>query len=199
MTETRTYKSPLREEQMAQTREKILEKVVEILATPNVELTVAEAAKRANISVRTAYRYFPTKEALLDAFQEYSGQQLGFPVSAPKSLDELVDYAGALGRTFIKNEPVLRAQQRSVGGEEIRRRRKHHLARMLRRPGDEPAPGADESGRGNAAGALVVVGGFEPWVLLRDAWGLEPEECIEQFQWSVGAIIAQLHKAAKKR
>lgn len=199
MTETRTYKSPLREEQMAQTREKILEKVVEILAAPNAELTVAEAAKRANVSVRTAYRYFPTKEALLDAFHEYSGKQLGFPVALPKSLDELVEYTALLGQTYIKNEAVLRAQQRSAANDEIRRRRKQNQVRMLRKLVDEAAPGADEDVRRNAAAALMMAVGFEPWTLLRDAWGLEPEQCIAQFQWSVSAIIAQLHRAAKKR
>ena len=51
---TRRYNSALRADQQEQVRERILSKVGEVLADPaQSELSVAEVARRASVSVRT--------------------------------------------------------------------------------------------------------------------------------------------------
>lgn len=183
---------------MAQTRERILEKVVEILATPDVELTVAEAATRARVSVRTAYRYFPTKEALVDAFNAWSSGNLGI-VSFPRSLDEIVEFVGSLARSFAVKEAMLRATQRTAASDEVRQRRKASQARAVTKLVDEGAPGVDPAVRKQAAASILAAVGFDAWVQLRDVWGMDAEQCVATMQWNVGAVLAQLAKASGKR
>src|SRR5215216_737500 len=56
---TRTYNSPLRAEQMEQTRERILEAAAEQLLEEGLEeLSLPRAAQRARVSVPTIYRDF---------------------------------------------------------------------------------------------------------------------------------------------
>lgn len=193
---TRTYNSPLREEQQAQTRERILEQVVEILATPGVELTVAEAATRARVSVRTAYRYFPTREALLDAFHAWSSERMGF-VAMPKKLEDVVEYAASLGKSFAANESVLRAQQRTETSEEVRRRRKQNNIRAVSKLVEEAAPDVDPVRRMHVAAGTIIALGFDTWLQLRDLWGMDHDECIAMMQWHVSTLIASLKSTGR--
>ena len=74
---TTTYESPLRAEQMEQTRLRIREATADVLADEEVnEVTVPLVAMRARVSVRTVYRHFPTKEALFDEFGEWAEEHL---------------------------------------------------------------------------------------------------------------------------
>ena len=69
MSTTRPYESPLRAEQMEQTRLRILRAVTDVLADPAAEeVTIPLVARRARVSLRTVYRYFPTRETLFDAW-----------------------------------------------------------------------------------------------------------------------------------
>ena len=98
MTTTRPYESPLRAEQLEQTRLRILEAMADVLADEEVEeVTVPLVAMRARVSVRTVYRHFPTKEALFDAFGEWGEEHLRLALlSYPETLDELREMAPAL-------------------------------------------------------------------------------------------------------
>ena len=93
MSTTRPYDSPLRSEQMEQTRLRILEATADVLADEEAEeVTVPLVAMRARVSIRTVYRHFPTKEALFDAFGEWAEDHLRLVLlSYPETLDEVRD------------------------------------------------------------------------------------------------------------
>ena len=64
----RTYSSPLRAEQAEQTRARIVQAAVDLLAEGDAgDLAMPDVAARAGVSVRTVYRSFATKDELLDA------------------------------------------------------------------------------------------------------------------------------------
>jgi hypothetical protein len=63
----RSYESPLRAEQMDRAREKLIEAVDIVAEAGGEELTVRLVAARAGVSVPTAYRHFPHRDAILDA------------------------------------------------------------------------------------------------------------------------------------
>src|SRR3712207_3613808 len=57
-----------RDEQRAQTRSRIVRAVAALVAEEHpAAVSVPAVARRAGVGVATVYRYFPTKEALLDA------------------------------------------------------------------------------------------------------------------------------------
>lgn len=179
---------------MQLTRDRILEQVAELLAGEEpVELTVADAAARARVSVRTAYRYFPTKDALIDGFNIWMMGRFG-NVDMPKTLDDMRAYLATLFKAFGENEQLVRASRRSQQGAEVRKRRKAGQARAITRLVAAAAPNLDADVVRRRAAALHDAFGSDAWIQMRDVWGLTTDECIEAAQWALDALIAKLRK-----
>ena len=146
MSTARPYESPLRAEQMEQTRLRILEATADVLADEQVEeVTVPLVAMRARVSVRTVYRHFPTKEALFDAFGEWAEEHLRLVLlSYPETLDEVREMAPALYRMYDERAPLIRALL-SRRGQEIRartrRRRLRTFEKAMREVTERPRSG----------------------------------------------------------
>jgi AcrR family transcriptional regulator len=65
--DSRPYTSTLRERQVAQTRELILDAVTTLLADRRAdEVATRDIAAAAGVSERTVYRHFPDRDSLLD-------------------------------------------------------------------------------------------------------------------------------------
>src|ERR687886_2239367 len=89
---TRTYNSPLRAEQMERPRERILEAAAEQLLEEGIEeLSLPRAARRARVSVPTAYRHFSTKEALMQELTDWVDRKLRLS-EVPQSIDQFPEY-----------------------------------------------------------------------------------------------------------
>lgn len=72
-----TYHSTLRQRQARQTRELILTCVAQAVRERGAaELAIRDVASRADVSERTVYRYFPTREDLLDGLAEWVREQI---------------------------------------------------------------------------------------------------------------------------
>ncbi len=180
---------------MEQTRQMIIERAAELLADPTVsELTVADAAARAGVSVRTAYRYFPTKEALLDGIDDWMMRTAGAAPRYPDRLDQLPAMIRALYPSFDEHDAVLRASMRTPHGREARARRKAQQVRNLTKLVENEAPGLDPVQQKRAAGALHAVLSADSYFNLRDAWGLSLDEAIESTLWGIEAIAARLRR-----
>lgn len=89
----RRYRSPLREEQSAATRERILDAAHGLLKhTRPVDLAWSRVAEAASVSERTVYRHFPRPEDLFMALSDRLLGQLGPPPgSGSPTLREAVD------------------------------------------------------------------------------------------------------------
>src|SRR5919199_4355749 len=121
----------LREEHKAATRERILRAVTQLLAEHHpAALSVPAVAARSGVSVPTIYRYFPTKEALLDAAAMFGleSRWLGITVDL-SAIERWVEQTwGAL----LKALPMVKAQHMSPLGQDMRRRRGEHRANEVR-------------------------------------------------------------------
>jgi AcrR family transcriptional regulator len=73
------------------TRRLILDTAVALLegSTPLAELTVRAVAKQANVSERTVFRYFPTRDEFLDAVATAVHARMALP-APPSSREELL-------------------------------------------------------------------------------------------------------------
>lgn len=191
MSVSRNYHSPLREEQMEQTRERLLETLTEMLADSAEEITVAAVAEKAKVSVRTAYRYFPTKEALLDAFNAHIGKRINSPLWTFE-IDNLTEMARGLFQSFAHNERLFRASRRTNAGAELRKRRKQDQVREIKRAVSAFAPSFDEAKVRRVGAVIHNAFGSEAWLAMLDHWGLTPEETVDAVQWATEAIIAKL-------
>lgn len=86
----RPYRSALRDRQARETRDRILDALVRVMGRGVADLSIPAVAREAGVSVRTVYRHFATKRALLAELQPYFARRTGMEaMPPPRSLEEL--------------------------------------------------------------------------------------------------------------
>lgn len=179
------------------------------LARHGSVVSVAEVAAAAGVSRATAYRYFPTHSALINAIvAESLGPIRQFDskeIEGPKRIQDLFE------KTFVRLtefEPQLRAalqvaldhwarEKSGVLTEEPFRRgnRRDILARAA-------APLRDSLGRQGferMLKALSLVYGVETYVVLKDIWGANNRDVHSVAMWVAQAITEKAQSEAPKR
>ena len=88
----RPYTSPTRKEHAELTRRRILDALIELMVDERPgTISIPAVARRANVSVRTVYHHFATKEALFDALPDAARERTGgLDLPDPHSPKELV-------------------------------------------------------------------------------------------------------------
>lgn len=121
MTGTSAELAPsLKQRQGAFTRGVILDAAVAELERGSLEaLTLRGVAARANLAERTIFRYFATRDQLLDALAAEVSRRLAIP-PLPLSADGLVDTPRALYGALEAHAPLIRAALRSELFDRIR-------------------------------------------------------------------------------
>jgi AcrR family transcriptional regulator len=107
------------------TRRVILQAFLDLLEDESpVSLSVPDVAARAGVSVRTLYRYFPNKDALVTGANEWfssrAQQMIG---NRTLGVDDLGVYLEGVWTAFSENIAAVRTQHTSPGGREFRARR----------------------------------------------------------------------------
>ena len=192
---TTTYESPLRAEQMEQTRLRILEATADVLADEEVnEVTVPLVAMRARVSVRTVYRHFPTKEALFDEFGEWAEEHLRVVLlSYPDTLEGVREMAPALYRMYDERAPLIRALL-SKRGQEIRARTRRRRLATFEKAMREVTHGLGPAERQRALGVIYLLVSAPAWQAMRDQWGLEGQEAGKAAAWAVRVLTDELRR-----
>ncbi|MGE3725868.1 MAG: TetR/AcrR family transcriptional regulator [Candidatus Sericytochromatia bacterium] len=99
----RSYDSPLRAEQAEKTREKILAALFEQLSESRDDFSISRVAKRAGVSVRTVYHYFPNREAQIEGLADWIDRQfVPEDEQFPESFAELPAYSACRTKGFKK-------------------------------------------------------------------------------------------------
>jgi AcrR family transcriptional regulator len=194
MEEARAYET-LRAEQVDRTRERILRCAGEELAEVGGEsFSLLGVARRARISPRTIYRYFPTREVLVTAFGEWLTEQVGFDAEHAG----IVDLCEQVFRGFARHESAIRAARWSKLVSDANAGGRQRRIRTIERLVAEAAVGADEAEVRRAAAAIHVLFGSAAWVALRDEHGLEPEEALEVSRSALLAILRELQERTRR-
>ena len=113
----------LRERQRRATREQIIDAVHDVLTEEHpATLSMPRVAARAGMSLRTLYRYFPSKEALVDAASEtfaVSPDAVGGHIG----VDNLEEYLRTSWAGFNESVAAVRAQHLTPAGRALREAR----------------------------------------------------------------------------
>jgi AcrR family transcriptional regulator len=191
----RSYESPLRAEQMEQTRRRILAAVAEVLASEEAgELTIPLVALRARVSVRTVYRHFPTKETLFDSFAEWAEENLRLVVhSYPETLEALVGMAPELYRAYDANEPLMRALLSKLG-QEIRARSRPRRLQAFEQAMSELTAGFEPAERRRALAVVYLLVSAPAWQAMREQSGLDGVEAGRAAAWAVRVLTDELRR-----
>lgn len=195
MSQVRPYESPLRAEQMEQTRARIFEAFAEALVDPTVgEVTVPVVAKRARVSVRTVYRHFPTKEALYDAWGDWVDENLHLMVhSYPETIEGLNEMVPGLFRTYDENEPLVRALL-SKQAQELRARTRRRRMRGPAKALGELTRGLDEDARKRALAVIYLLISAPAWQAMREQSNLDGDETGKAAAWAVRVLTEELRR-----
>lgn len=191
---SRPYRSALRQKQVEATRELILEALAQQLVSGGLQdFSIADAAKMAGVSSRTIYRYFPNREAILDALGQWVDHQLG-DVPYPTSPDEVADLAEEVFPKFEQQAMMVRALLLSELGQNVRSRlrlkRRQSIVNALESLTDRLPPDKAKAVQA-VMGHLVTA---ETWKHLRDEFGVSGDEAGQAVAWAIRTLIADLQR-----
>lgn len=193
---TRAYHSPTRDARAARTRDAIAAAFAAQLGEDGrSDLSAAEAATAAGVSVRTVYHHFPDRDARLAAAAAWVDRQLHPDGFVPRTVDDLSVLARRAYDAAEAHDELVRAQYATAGlaGEVRSQRRSARIAgirTVLESLGAPPGP----TGRAVALVAHLV--SAEAGIPLVDVHGLTHAEAGEAAVQAVEAIVADLERAA---
>jgi AcrR family transcriptional regulator len=178
----------VREVHRAVTRQRILDAVLDLVSEGQTDaLSVPDVSRRSGVSLATIYRYFPTKDALLDAAAEEPSRQVtGMPVG-----EEITDgyaFLRTMWRSFVDNLPLVRRQATSETGREMRNRR--YAATRVWMEHNAAHRGIDPTtaeGQRLVRMAMLLTSSLA-FLDLHDRQGLSPDAAADDVEWAVAAL-----------
>lgn len=188
--DVRGYRSELREQQAATTRDRILDATVRVIAGGLADVTVPAVARTAGVSVPTVYRHFGTKRDLLAALQPHLQQRAGIdPNALPTSIDELRGSLVSLLGAMHGLDDVMRAALASPASEEVRRVHAPNRFKLVRTLVERIAPELPEADRNRITRLLVVLTSSSALRIWRDHFRASVEEIADDIDQAVRAAI----------
>jgi AcrR family transcriptional regulator len=192
MSEIRSYKSPLRQQQAEATRERILQAMSELMEECGPEsISNRQIAERAGVTEITIYRHFPSREALLSALWQRVNTVQGIHGGFPETLSAIVDQLEPLFSSFDQTPAHIRATLTTPQGRAMRAARDEDRRAAFLKAVEE-LEGLTEQQRRSAAGMLQLIYSAYTWLSLREQWGMTGEQAAQAAAWAAQTLIADL-------
>lgn len=187
----RRYRSRLRAQQAEETRARILDATVRVMASGLASVSIPAVAREAGVSVPTIYRHFGTKGDLLAALYPHIARRVGLDqVADPRSLDDLRDVIRAIFDRLDSFDDLARAAVASPAAEEARHVTMPDRFERIRRFVDSIEPTLPEVDRDRIARVLVILTASSALRMWRDHLGSSVEEAADDVDWVLRAALA---------
>lgn len=184
----------LREEHARATRERILGAVADRIERGDADaVTVPGVAEASGVSLRTIYRYYPTREALLEAAGRWIGDEL-LRHPYPRDLNQVADLFQDGCRDFDERPGLVRALAFSQLGQRVRGYRRRERLEAIRRALRAELPNLAEPQLRRAEALLAYLHNMLAYTTLREENGLTGEEIGEAVGWALRTLIADLRE-----
>jgi AcrR family transcriptional regulator len=177
----------------------LLETAMSIIQQDGHIPTVAEVAVRSKVSRATTYRYFPSRSALLTAVIDSSlGPVRTLASDNPDGRERVQELFVQTFPRFKEFESQLRAAAQlsleqwaleRAGLLEEEPYRRGHRVRILAHALEPLKPQLPKPDRDRLHHALSVVYGIEPYIILKDIWGLPDREVERTALWMANALV----------
>jgi AcrR family transcriptional regulator len=187
----------------------LLDTAMDIIREAGHIPSVAEVAARSHVSRATAYRYFPSRSVLITAVIDRSlGPVRSFKPGAGDGRERVRELFRQTFPRFKEFEPQMRAALQlalehwaleRAGLLEEETYRRGHRVRILEEAIAPLAAHMPAAVKGRLHRALSVIYGIEPWVVLKDIWGLPDREVERIALWMADAVIDAALREAQAR
>jgi AcrR family transcriptional regulator len=195
----RAYRSELRESQAEETRARILDATMRVMATGLAGLSIPAVAREAGVSVPTVYRHFATKRDLLAAVYPYTARRSGLDtIPDPRSLDELRPMIRAVVDRLDALDDLSRAAMASPGASEVRHATMPTRYERIRRLTDSIEPKLRKADRDRITRLLVVLTASASLRMWRDHLGLSADELADDVDWILSAAVAAASESKER-
>jgi len=187
---------PLREKQAKQLRVAVLEAVIAKLESEAPDdVSMADIALAAGISLRTLYRYFPDRASLLQSAGEHLYRSLGVPVAVAAPEDIARSFLEAARRLAVRPR-LTRALIRTGAGQIARSAVRKERVQVIRTALRSATSGLDPDVARRATALITHLCSATSWVSIADESGLSDADAQAAVSWGIDALIGTLREAA---
>jgi AcrR family transcriptional regulator len=181
------------------TQRLILQAALDVLKRASVtDLTVREVARISGISERTVFRYFPDREAFLDAIAEEARREMALPAH-PRSVQELLVLPAALYGRFEASAPVVRAMLHTDLLHRMRDAQARERWAAVRAVVDREFPHAPAALRRRSAANIRFFLAASTWRYYREYFGFSLADSIASAELAIGQALEALRASRPKR
>lgn len=190
------YRSALREEQAAGTRERIEQAAAALIESSGdpESITFKAVAERAGVTEMTVYRHFPKREDLLRGLWRALNARLGPGIGMPTTVAELLGQHGPLMGGFDGIAPQIIASVTTPQGREMRGALNEQRRAAFRGIAKEAAPHLTPAARTRAAAILQLLHSAHAWMSLREQWDMDGREAAAATRWAIDILLEQMRK-----
>lgn len=193
------YVSPLRQDQVAQTRERILTALGDLIRRDGFEqLSFKALAKEARVTEITVYRHFKDRQELLRAFWSWLDARIG-QRGIPQSEDALLADIIPVFIGFDEQEQLMRAALLTKEGRAMRMSVQAEREAGFRRALAGATADLTPKERQQALAVIQLLYSGYAWLSMRDHWGLDGKEAGEASTWAVRTLLEGLHTRKTRR
>lgn len=180
-------------------REAVHNRIVEAVHLVLVEehpatISMPQVAARAGVSLRTLYRYFPTKGALVDAASGTFAAEPAAAVGGQPTVETLSTYLEVQWRRFTQERTAVLAQHMTPAGREIRARRLPRNRAMVHAGLAEAGLDLPVDDLARLVDLLVALASSSTYLELVDRLGHDEDEAAAMAAWAVTALIERARR-----
>jgi AcrR family transcriptional regulator len=194
--EPKSRNSTLRDEHVEVTRRSVLNAVSRLLTTTTrEEISFADVAEEARVSVRTVYRHFPSREDLFNAHWRYINSEIQLP-SIPNDEAELMRLIPEAVRRFAANEKLIHAyfvpeQDRDLAKALQPQMREALLKVVAAQDGGKLDPQTMRW----AAAVINCLFCIRGWLSLTEDWEMDEREASDVIAWASHLILSGIRSS----
>ncbi len=181
----------LRAKQADETRVRILEATLRVMARGVASVSIPVVAREAGVSIPTIYRHCGTKQGLLAAVYLHAARRAApNEFALPRTLGELRDGVRAMFESLDSADDLARAAMASPAAAEARRMGMPARLEINRRLANAIAPNLARPDRDRIARVLTILISSSALRLWRDHLGSSVEEAADDIEFVIQAAVA---------
>lgn len=187
----------LRDEYAAQTRQRIIEAFIALLEeSEDGSISTSALAKKAGVSLRTVYRYFPSRDNLLAETADWLNTEV-FGLASQDDTDDVVKGFQVAAGKFDSRPDLARILALTRIGRSMRSTFRNELAVQRRKVLWRNTPDISASDRLRAEAVLACLDNVLSWLTLREEFGMDGKDIGATIGWAMELVLNETRRSVQ--